>query len=97
MRLVIPTEHLNNVRKAGCTLVSKTMNSEIEKKLSELRKSAEQQNELALHVALHMLHACYLNGTHKQFAKHCCEFSEVKVSLNGPKAEGFTDKPVRLQ
>jgi len=73
------------------------MNSEIEKKLSELRDTAEQQNELALHVALQMLHACYLKGTHKQFAKHCCEFSEVKVSVAELKAEESTDKPFRLQ
>jgi hypothetical protein len=73
------------------------MNAEIEKKLSELQESAEQQNELALHVALHMLHACYLKGTHKQFAKHCCEFSEVKVLSSELKVDEVTDKPVRLQ
>lgn len=42
---------------------------------------------------LHMLHACYLNGTHKKFAKYCCEFSDVKVSVSEPKAEGLATSP----
>lgn len=73
------------------------MNSELEKRLSELRAVAEEQGEPALHVALHMLHACYRNGTHKQFAKHCCAFGATKLSLDGLSVAEDTGKPVRVQ
>jgi len=56
------------------------MNVVIEKKLSELREEAHREGLHAVHMALHMLHACYLEQMDKDFAKHCCEFSTLRIS-----------------
>ncbi len=56
------------------------MNVAFERKLSELREEAEAEGLPAVHLALHMLHACYLEGMQQDFARHCCEFSTMKIS-----------------
>ena len=76
------------------------MNVEFEKKLSALREEAQREGLPAIHVVLHLLHACYREGTHKDFAKFCCNFVEGTVSLGKPQIaeqqiSGNPDAPVR--
>ena len=56
------------------------MNLIFEKKLSDLREEAQREGLPAIHLALHMVHACYLEGMQKDFAKHCADFSIHKIS-----------------
>ena len=56
------------------------INTQFAAKLSALRIEAQQAGLPAVHLALHMLHACYLEGMQRDFAKHCTEFSIHKIA-----------------
>ena len=56
------------------------MNAAFEKRLSDLREEAQREGLHAVHLSLHMLHACYREGMNREFARHCSEFSIHKIS-----------------
>jgi hypothetical protein len=53
------------------------MNEVFEQKLRELIDEAERQGVPAAYVVLNLLYGNYRNGTHHQFAQHCCRFSPL--------------------
>ncbi len=59
------------------------MNVVIEQKLKELLEESLEQSAPAAHAVVHMLYACYLNGSQNDFAKWCCQYSTgLKMSSN---------------
>ena len=61
-------------------------NADFERKLSALREEAETSGLPAVHLILHMLHACYLERMEKDFATHCCEFSTMRLGMQEAEA-----------
>ena len=57
------------------------MNPILEQKMKDLMEEADQQGAGAAYVVLHLLLGNYLNGSHHEFAKHCCRFSPFQMSL----------------
>ena len=57
------------------------MNPTLELKIKELMEEANRQGAGAAYVVLHLLLGNYLNGSHHEFAKHCCRFSPIQMSL----------------
>ncbi len=56
------------------------MNQIIEKKLASLMEEACQHGIASVYAVLQLLHDCYVAGTHKDFAKHCCKFSPISLT-----------------
>ena len=57
------------------------MNPILEQKINELMEEADRQGAGAAYAVLHLLLGNYLNGTHHEFAKHCCRFSPFQMRL----------------
>ncbi|HEU0174022.1 MAG TPA: hypothetical protein VFV58_07140 [Blastocatellia bacterium] len=57
------------------------MNSTLEQKMNELMEEADRQGAGAAYVVPHLLLGNYLNGSHREFAKHCCRFSPIQMRL----------------
>lgn len=55
------------------------MNPVVETMLKDLIAETEQYGPGAVYAVLSLLYSCYRNGTHNDFARHCCEFSAVQI------------------
>jgi hypothetical protein len=58
------------------------MNSILEQKMKDLMDEADRQGAGAAYAVLHLLYGNYLNGSHHEFAKHCCRFSPIQMRLS---------------
>ena len=57
------------------------MNANLEQKIKDLMEEADRSGAGAAYVVLHLLLGNYLNGSHHEFAKHCCQFSPIQMNL----------------
>jgi hypothetical protein len=48
-------------------------------KLARIVEEARHDAPKAVYIALHMVHACYTHGKHRQLARYICRFSELEV------------------
>ena len=58
------------------------MNPILEQKMLELMEEADRQGAGAAYAVMHLLLGNYLNGSHHEFAKHCCRFSPIQMRLS---------------
>lgn len=57
--------------------------SEIHEKLNSLLEETSQKGPLEFHAVLHMLVATSLSGDLLEFARHCVEFGDVRLTSTG--------------
>jgi hypothetical protein len=67
------------------------MNPILEQKMKDLMDEADRQGAGAAFAVMHLLLGNYLNGSHHEFAKHCCRFSPVQMRLSGGVATASED------
>lgn len=64
------------------------MDTKLEKQLTDLVEDVGGKGPAAIYAVLHMLHQCYLEGRHNEFAKHCCAFAPIGgAALNAASPE----------
>lgn len=56
------------------------MNERLDKKLAELTEEARKEGSASVYAVLSLLRGCYRHGKQKEFAKHCCEFSNAALT-----------------
>jgi hypothetical protein len=57
------------------------MNEGLEQKIMDLMVEAGKQGEWPVRAVLHLLLGSYRMAQQKKFARHCCQFSEVKFRM----------------
>lgn len=56
------------------------MNPVVETMLKDLIEETEQHGPGAVYAVLSLLYGCCQSGRHNEFAKHCCEFSLIRLA-----------------
>ena len=79
------------------SVLEESLNLIIEKKLASLTEEACQHGIASVYAVLQLLHDCYVAGKHKEFAKHCCQFSPISLTQSKVDTTPAEEKAPYLQ